>query len=106
MQSGIGPMQVRPISKRMLAHRDADIPTQGQANHFYRYASKKIQYGIDRYQTETKRLYRVLNSRLEAQEAAGKGLWVVGGKYTIADLCIFSWVRYFVLPVAEWYKKC
>lgn len=70
---------------------------QGQANHFYRYAPTKIQYGIDRYQTETKRLYEVLNARLKEQEGAGKGLWLVGAKYTIADLAAFSWVNW-----AEW----
>ncbi|KAI9699570.1 MAG: hypothetical protein M1820_007068 [Bogoriella megaspora] len=75
MQSGIGPMQ-------------------GQANHFYRYAPEKIQYGIDRYQTETKRLYQVLEDRLESQEKKGQGLWTVGGKYSIADLACFSWVEW------------
>ncbi|KAL9052770.1 MAG: hypothetical protein Q9162_005190 [Coniocarpon cinnabarinum] len=30
----------------------------GQANHFYRYAPEKVQYGINRYQTETRRLYQ------------------------------------------------
>jgi len=78
MQSGIGPMQ-------------------GQANHFYRYAHTKMDYAINRYQTETKRLYQVLDERLAAQEKAGQGLWLVGGKYTIADLCCFSWVNW-----AEW----
>jgi glutathione S-transferase len=43
------------------------------------------------------RLYQVLNDRLKAQETEGKGLWLVGGKYTIADLCCFSWVDW-----AEW----
>lgn len=77
MQSGIGPMQ-------------------GQANHFYRYAPEKIPYAIDRYQTETKRLYQVLEDRLEAQAQQGDGglCWVVGGKYTIADLACFSWVEW------------
>ena len=75
MQSGIGPMQ-------------------GQANHFYRYAPEKIQYGIDRYQTESKRLYQVLEDRLAAQVARGKSLWIVGGKYTFADLACFSWVEW------------
>ena len=75
LQSGIGPMQ-------------------GQANHFYRYAPEKIEYGIKRYQTETKRLYQVLNDRLASQQASDQGLWIVGGKYTIADICCFSWVRY------------
>ena len=67
------------------------------ANHFYRYAPEKIEYGIKRYQTETQRLYRVLNDRLAAQRDAGAGLWLVGGKYSIADLCCFSWVNW-----AEW----
>ncbi|KAF2234208.1 glutathione S-transferase GstA [Viridothelium virens] len=78
LQSGIGPMQ-------------------GQANHFYRYAPTKIEYAINRYQTETKRLYQVLEDRLQAQEAKDQGLWLVGGKFTIADLACFSWVNW-----AEW----
>jgi glutathione S-transferase len=32
-------------------------PMQGQANHFFRYAPVKIDYAINRYQEETKRLY-------------------------------------------------
>ncbi|KAK4613711.1 Disulfide-bond oxidoreductase [Fulvia fulva] len=68
-------------------------PIQGQANHFYRYAPHKDDYAIKRYQTETKRLYGVLNDRLKSE---GTG-WLVGGKYTIADLCCFSWVNW-----AEW----
>ncbi|RMZ86526.1 hypothetical protein DV736_g6254, partial [Chaetothyriales sp. CBS 134916] len=39
-------------------------PMQGQANHFSRYAPEKIQYGIDRYINETRRLYRVLDTQL------------------------------------------
>jgi len=62
-----------------------------------RYAPEKIDYGIKRYQTETKRLYQVLETRLQAQDAAGAGLWMVGGRYTIADLACFSWVNW-----AEW----
>ncbi|PNS14626.1 hypothetical protein CAC42_1648 [Sphaceloma murrayae] len=75
MQSGLGPMQ-------------------GQANHFYRYAPEKIEYAINRYQTETRRLYQVLEDRLAAQEKQGKGLWTVGGKYTIADIASFSWIEW------------
>jgi GST-like protein len=36
-------------------------PMQGQSNVFFRYAPEKIQYAIDRYQNETKRLYTVLD---------------------------------------------
>ncbi|KAF4554205.1 Glutathione S-transferase-like protein 19 [Elsinoe fawcettii] len=70
MQSGIGPMQ-------------------GQANHFHRYAPEKIPYAINRYQTETKRLYSVLEDRLQKE-----GQWIVGGKYSIADIACFSWVEW------------
>lgn len=70
-------------------------PIQGQANHFYRYAPEKIQYGIDRYQTETKRLYSVLEDRLAQQSStSSKGPWIVGDKITIADLACFSWVNW------------
>lgn len=78
MQSGLGPMQ-------------------GQANHFYRYAPEKIRYGIDRYQTETKRLYKVLEDRLGQQEKESGELWIVGGKYSFVDLNCFCWVNW-----AEW----
>lgn len=62
-----------------------------------RYAPQKIDYAINRYQTETKRLYQVLEDRLAEQQAKNLGLWVVGGKYTIADLACFSWINW-----AEW----
>jgi glutathione S-transferase len=64
-------------------------PMQGQANHFFRYAREKIPYAIERYQTETKRLYGVLEERL-----MGQGDWLVGNKYTIADISCFAWVRW------------
>jgi glutathione S-transferase len=66
---------------------------QGQANHFFRYAPTKIQYGIDRYLNETKRLYSVLEARLsqpDRQYLAGKN----SGKYSVADISNFTWVRW------------
>ncbi|KAF2823431.1 glutathione transferase [Ophiobolus disseminans] len=66
-------------------------PMQGQANHFYRYAPEKIEYGIERYRNETKRLYSVLEERLEGREyLAGKGK----GKYSVVDISTFTWVRW------------
>ncbi|KAL8673406.1 MAG: hypothetical protein Q9168_002196 [Polycauliona sp. 1 TL-2023] len=69
------------------------------ANHFYRYAPEKIDYGIKRYQTETRRLYQVLEDRLAEQTStAGKdGPWIVGDRMTIADIANFAWVNW-----AEW----
>ncbi|VBB75438.1 Putative glutathione S-transferase [Podospora comata] len=61
-------------------------PMQGQANHFFRYAPEKIQYGIDRYQNETRRLYSVMERQLE------KGDYLVGDRATIADFACWGWV--------------
>ncbi|OZJ04229.1 hypothetical protein BZG36_02960 [Bifiguratus adelaidae] len=63
-------------------------PMQGQANHFYRYAPEKIQYGIKRYQNETRRLYEVIENHL-----AQGNKYLVGDQYTIADIANFSWIR-------------
>ena len=60
-------------------------PMQGQANVFFRYAPEKIQYAIDRYQNETKRLYTVLDRRLADNE-------YLAGDYSIADIANWSWV--------------
>jgi glutathione S-transferase len=63
-------------------------PMQGQANHFFRYAPEKIEYGIKRYQNETRRLYSVLEERLKNRA------YLVGEKYSIADMSTFTWVRW------------
>jgi len=68
-------------------------PMQGQLNHFNRAAPEKIPYAINRYLNETKRLYGVLEIRLTQGEGreylAGPGK----GKYSIADMNAFPWVR-------------
>jgi len=64
-------------------------PMQGQAHYFYRHAEEKIPHAIQRYQDETKRLYTVLNARLESRE------YLVGpgkGKYSFADVGAYPWV--------------
>ncbi|MES1945317.1 hypothetical protein PC39_14417 [Salinisphaera sp. PC39] len=60
-------------------------PMQGQANVFYRYAPEKIPYAIERYQSETRRLYQVLDRRLADRE-------YLAGDYSIADIANWSWV--------------
>jgi len=60
-------------------------PMQGQANVFHRYAPEKIPYAIDRYQNECKRLYEVLNTRLETNE-------YLAGDYSIADIATWPWI--------------
>ena len=60
-------------------------PMQGQANVFYRYAAEKIDYAINRYRRETRRLYEVLDTRLENNE-------YLAGEYSIADIATWPWV--------------
>lgn len=61
-------------------------PMQGQANVFFRYFPEKLQGAIDRYQHETRRLYEVLNTRLETVE-------FLADDYSIADIATYPWVR-------------
>jgi GST-like protein len=57
----------------------------GGFGHFYAYAPVKIEYAIDRFAMETKRLLDVLDRRL------GESEYVAGPAYTIADIAIFPW---------------
>ncbi|KHO00570.1 glutathione S-transferase II [Metarhizium album ARSEF 1941] len=63
-------------------------PMQGQANHFKRYAPEKIEYGINRYGNETRRLYRTMDDHL-AKSPHG---FLVGDRVTIADISCWGWV--------------
>ncbi|KAF2092207.1 glutathione S-transferase [Saccharata proteae CBS 121410] len=63
-------------------------PMQGQANHFTRYAPDIFEYGISRYQNETRRLYGVLDKHLKDNNAD----YLVGNKCTIADISHWGWV--------------
>ena len=63
-------------------------PMQGQANHFVRYAPEKIEYGINRYVNETRRLYGVLDKHL-ATSTSG---FIVGDHISIADITTIGWV--------------
>jgi GSH-dependent disulfide-bond oxidoreductase len=57
----------------------------GGFGHFYAYAPVKIEYAIDRFAMETKRLLDVLDRRLAESK------YVAGDSYTIADIAIFPW---------------
>ncbi|RHZ48642.1 glutathione S-transferase family protein [Aspergillus thermomutatus] len=63
-------------------------PMQGQANHFNRYAPERIQYGVDRYINETRRLYGVLDKHLSTSKSG----YLVGDHVTIADISHWGWV--------------
>jgi GST-like protein len=57
----------------------------GGFGHFYFYAPVKIEYAIDRFTMETKRLFDVLDRRLAESE------YLAGDEYTIADIAAFTW---------------
>lgn len=57
----------------------------GGFGHFYAYAPTKIEYAINRYAMEAKRLLDVLDRRLAESE------YVAGDQYTIADMANWPW---------------
>jgi GSH-dependent disulfide-bond oxidoreductase len=57
----------------------------GGFGHFYAYAPTKIEYAIDRFAMEAKRLFDVLDRQLADHE------YVTGSEYTIADMAIWPW---------------
>ena len=61
-------------------------PMLGQHGHFKLYAPEPIPYAIERYATETRRLYRVLDTQL------AQGDDYLLGAYSIADIAIFPWI--------------
>ncbi len=61
-------------------------PMLGQAHHFRIYAPEKIEYAVNRYTNEAKRLYGVLDRKLAQTE-------YIAGDYSIADIAIFPWTR-------------
>jgi GST-like protein len=64
-------------------------PMLGQVHFFVKYNAGLSTVAEERYSTEGKRLYKVLNTRLEGRDyVAGEGR----GVYTIADMSMFPWI--------------
>ena len=61
----------------------------GGFGHFYKYAPIKIQYGIDRFSMEAKRLLDVLDQHL----GSGDKKFICGDEYSIADMAILPWIQ-------------
>lgn len=60
-------------------------PIFGQVHHFKRAAKEQVPYAINRYYTECRRLYGVLDKRLEGRE-------YLAGDLSIADFATLPWV--------------
>jgi GSH-dependent disulfide-bond oxidoreductase len=62
-------------------------PMLGQTHHFRLYAPEKVEYAINRYSNEAKRIYGVIDSRLSQYPYLG------GRDYSVADIATFPWLR-------------
>lgn len=60
-------------------------PMLGQNHHFKTYAPEKIDYAINRYVNEARRLYGVLNTRLAGRD-------FICGDLSIADMACYPWI--------------
>jgi GST-like protein len=71
-------------------------PMLGQNHHFRLYAPEKIEYAINRYTNEAKRLYGVMDKQLSQSK------FIAGNTYTIADMAIFPWLRNWQNQGIDW----
>jgi GST-like protein len=71
-------------------------PMLGQAHHFRIYAPTQIEYAVDRYTNETKRIYGVIDKQL------AKTAYLAGDEYSIADIATFPWTRSFANQGIDW----
>jgi len=83
-------------------------PMFGQVHHFVKYNKGKSNYAEERYSKEARRLYGVMDKRLN------KNQYISGKEYSIADISIWPWTARFdwqeidlnEFPnVARWYKE-
>ena len=63
----------------------------GGFGHFYGYAPEKMEYPINRYAMEVKRIFDVADRRL------GEARFMAGDDYTVADIALFPWLWRFHL---------
>ena len=82
-------------------------PMLGQAHHFLKFNPGKAPYAEERYAAEAKRLYGVLDRRLQQHE-------FLAGSYSIADMATWPWisryewqrVNFFEYPnLLRWYLQ-
>lgn len=59
----------------------------GGFGHFFKYAPVHIEYAVNRFSMETKRILDVLDQHLASND------YVAGDEYSIADMAIFPWIQ-------------
>lgn len=70
-------------------------PMLGQVHHFLRFNQGKAPYAEERYATEAKRLYRVLDGRLLEHE-------YLSDEYSIADMATWPWISRYEWHGIDW----
>ena len=62
-------------------------PYSGQAVHFHHFVPQPQPYGVNRYDFEVERHYKIVDERL------GKQPYMLGDEYTIVDMALWGWAR-------------
>lgn len=70
-------------------------PMLGQAHHFLRFNPGKAPYAEERYAAEARRLYGVLDRRLDGRP-------YLSGSYSIADIATWPWISRYEWHGIEW----
>jgi GST-like protein len=82
-------------------------PILGQVHHFVKFNPGKAPYAEERFSKDARRLYGVLDRRLEGRD-------FVAGEYSIADMAIWPWISRFewqqidvseFANVRDWYVR-
>lgn len=82
-------------------------PMLGQTHHFARFNKGVSDYAEDRFKTESKRLYGVLDKQLDGRD-------FIAGDYSIADIATWPWISRFEWQeidlndyprVRDWYTR-
>jgi GSH-dependent disulfide-bond oxidoreductase len=61
-------------------------PMAAQAHHFRKFAKQQVPYAIERFTSETHRLYTVMDRRLSDRE-------YLAGDYSVADIACYGWAN-------------
>jgi len=70
-------------------------PMLGQAHHFLRFNPGKAPYAEARYAEEAKRIYGVLDRRLQQRD-------YLSGSYSIADMATWRWIGRYEWQGSDW----
>lgn len=82
------PMLEKEVLEWLFWQTGNQGPMMGQHSHFFNYApdEERHGYGRKRYEAESIRCLKVLNTRLQDRD------WIVGEDYSIADMICWPWV--------------